>query len=284
MINDFHCHSNWSDGTFSTDQLITLAIKENIKHLSITDHDTVGDTLNAFSLSKKSNIDYVSGIELSCKDVKHRKKVHILGYAYDINNSYLIEYCNRMGKARNKLALGMIEKTNRIGYNLKKEDFFKRLDEKKIIYKQHIMELLLMKGYTDSIYGSLFNIFESKGVFKESVPYLSYDEGIKLIIEAGGISVIAHIGVYNNWEIIEELVRAGIKGIEVYHYSHTREDIRRALAIAKKFNLVITEVSDFHGKFGNKGATTLGIPMKQKYINKFLKLVRQHEATREFQK
>ena len=44
MINDFHCHSNWSDGTFSTEQLIALAIKENIKHLSITDHDTVGDT------------------------------------------------------------------------------------------------------------------------------------------------------------------------------------------------------------------------------------------------
>ncbi|WP_162473843.1 PHP domain-containing protein [endosymbiont 'TC1' of Trimyema compressum] len=54
MINDFHCHSNWFDGTFSTEQLIALAIKENIKHLSITDHDTVGDTLNAFSLSKKA--------------------------------------------------------------------------------------------------------------------------------------------------------------------------------------------------------------------------------------
>ncbi|AMP20214.1 hypothetical protein AZF37_02615 [endosymbiont 'TC1' of Trimyema compressum] len=77
-----------------------------------------------------------------------------------------------MGKARNKLVLGMIEKINRIGYNLKKEDFFKRLDEKKIIYKQHVMEHLLMKGYTDSIYGSLFNIFESEGIFKESVPFV----------------------------------------------------------------------------------------------------------------
>lgn len=284
MIDDFHCHSNWSDGTYSTEQLIALAIKENIKHLSITDHDAVGDTLNALSLSKKNNIDYVSGIELSCKDVKHLKKVHILGYAYDINNSYLIEYCDRIGKDRNKLAFGMIEKINRIGYNLKKEDFFKRLNKKKIIYKQHIMEQLLIKGYTDSIYGSLFKFFETKGVFKEPVPYLPYDEGIKLIIEAGGIPVVAHIGVYNNWGIIEELIKSGIKGIEVYHYNHTREDIRRALAIAKKFNLVITGGSDFHGKFGNKGATTLGMPIKRKYINKFLKLVRQHEVTREFQK
>ena len=282
MINDFHCHSNWSDGTFSTEQLIALAIKENLKHLSITDHDTVGDTLNAFSLAQKSNIDYIAGIELSCKDVLHKKKVHILGYAYDIHNKELIEYCNRMGKARNKLALGMIEKINKIGYNLKKEDFADRLNANKIIYKQHIMEQLQIKGYTDNIYGSLFKFFMDEGIFQDPVPYCPYAVGIKVITDAGGIPVISHIGIYKNWEIIDELVEAGIKGIEVYHYNHTREDIRRALEIATKYNLVVTGGSDFHGKLGNKGATTLGLPMK--HINKFLKLVRQYEATRKIQK
>ena len=282
MINDFHCHSDWSDGTFSTEQLIALAIKENIKHLSITDHDTVGDTLNAFSLAEKSNIDYVAAIELSCKDIVHKKKVHILGYAYDINNKELIEYCTSMGNARNKIAEGIIEKINKIGYNLKIEDFASRLKENKIIYKQHIMEKLLIKGYTESIYGSLFKFFVTQGIFKEPIPYLSYNEGIKLITEAGGIPVISHIGIYKNWEIIEELVEASIKGIEVYHYNHTREDIRRALELVKKYNLVVTGGSDFHGKFGNKGAKTLGMPVK--HIKKFLKLVRQYEVTREIQK
>ncbi|AMP20215.1 hypothetical protein AZF37_02620 [endosymbiont 'TC1' of Trimyema compressum] len=79
-----------------------------------------------------------------------------------------------------------------------------------------------------------------------------YDEGIQLIIEAGGILVIAHIGVYNNWEIIEELVRAGIKGIEVYHYSHTREDIRRALAIAKSLIFSLQEAVTFMGNLAIK--------------------------------
>jgi len=122
----------------------------------------------------------------------------------------------------------------------------------------------------------------AEGVFQEAIPYIPYREGINLITEAGGIPVISHIGVYRNWEIIDELVDAGIKGIEVYHYNHTREDIRWALEIAEKYNLVITGGSDFHGRFGNKGATTLGMPMK--HINKFLKLVRQYEATREIQK
>lgn len=278
MINDFHCHSNYSDGTYSSEQLIALAIKEDIKHLSITDHDTVGDTLNAFSLAKKNNINYIAGIEISCKDSVHRKKVHILGYAYDINNIELNNYCRIMSKARTNLAFGMIEKINKIGYNLKKEDFTSRLVENKVIYKQHIMEVLVKKGYADSIYGSLFKTFEAEGIFREPVPYPSYKEGIELILKAGGIPVIAHIGVYKNWDIIEAMVAAGIKGIEVYHYNHTREDIKRALELAKKYNLVVTGGSDFHGAFGNKGAKTLGMPIKG--IDKFLELVRQNETTR----
>ena len=83
----------------------------------------------------------------------------------------------------------------------------------------------------------MFKFFEAKGIFKEPVPYLPYSEGIKLIADAGGISVISHIGVYKNWEIIDALVEAGIKGIEVYHYNHTREDIRRALELAKNIIL-----------------------------------------------
>lgn len=91
-----------------------------------------------------------------------------------------------------------------------------------------------MKGYTDSIYGSLFKFLKIKGVFEKSVQYLSYNEGIKIIIGARGIPVIAYIGVYNSWKIIEELIGVGIKGIEVYHYSYRKEEIRRAIELAKK--------------------------------------------------
>lgn len=37
-------------------------------------------------------------------------------------------------------------------------------------------------------------------------------------------------------------------GIEVYHSSHTKEEMKYYLEIANKYNLLISGGSDFHGK------------------------------------
>ena len=39
----------------------------------------------------------------------------------------------------------------------------------------------------------------------------------------------------------------GLSGIEAYHSGHTKEDIEKYLELAKKYDLVITSGSDFHG-------------------------------------
>ena len=48
-------------------------------------------------------------------------------------------------------------------------------------------------------------------------------------------------------EIIKDFIEKGIDGIEVYNTIHTLKDMRRYLNLAKKYNLLITGGSDFHG-------------------------------------
>ena len=48
-------------------------------------------------------------------------------------------------------------------------------------------------------------------------------------------------------ELVEELAAAGLAGIEVHHRDHTKDDVERALGLARRHGLVVTGSSDYHG-------------------------------------
>ena len=50
-------------------------------------------------------------------------------------------------------------------------------------------------------------------------------------------------------KLFEELVKAGLKGIEAYYVDNTDEDTENLVKLAGKHNLLITGGSDFHGRF-----------------------------------
>ena len=47
--------------------------------------------------------------------------------------------------------------------------------------------------------------------------------------------------------LLKEMINCGLMGIEVYHSSHTKEEIEYYLEIANKYNLLISGGSDYHG-------------------------------------
>ena len=48
-------------------------------------------------------------------------------------------------------------------------------------------------------------------------------------------------------EILPNLISQGLEGIEVYNNLHTYEESQRYLEIAKKYNILISGGSDYHG-------------------------------------
>ena len=71
------------------------------------------------------------------------------------------------------------------------------------------------------------------------------------IHQAGGVVALAHPKFGGAERFLPELVREGLKAIEVYHPTHTREDIKRFKQLAKRYKLV--EVGGTDSGFGGVG-------------------------------
>jgi len=89
----------------------------------------------------------------------------------------------------------------------------------------------------------------------KSVPVLASDV-IRRIHEDGGRAVLAHPGQLDSYGSVEDLVQAGLDGIEIYHPDHGPEDHRRVQLLAARFGLFLTGGSDGGGRHG--GGTGIG--------------------------
>ena len=68
-----------------------------------------------------------------------------------------------------------------------------------------------------------------------------------MISKLGGISVLAHPQIMGQDVWIPQMVKDGLRGIEVYHSDHNRQAEKYYLDLAKKYNLLDTGGSDCHG-------------------------------------
>lgn len=254
---DLHCHTSNSDSSMSVRETIELAHKKGINHLAITDHDTISGIKEALSLQKTYNITIVPGIELSSFDYKRNKKVHILGYYIDYNNKLMKNTCKSLLRKRNEASKAIVDTVISLGYNISWEQVKNIAKNSSAVYKRHIMSALVQKGYSthtnSNLYKELF--YKNEKILNASISsmkYISLENAISSIKLAGGIPVLAHPGVFDNFDAIKDLIYMGIEGIEVNHPAHTKEQIGKCKFYANKYNLIQTAGSDFHGIYGEK--------------------------------
>jgi predicted metal-dependent phosphoesterase TrpH len=93
---------------------------------------------------------------------------------------------------------------------------------------------------------------------------LSPLEAISLILEAGGIPVMAHPGKTNRDDLLESLVEWGLRGIETYCHGQTNAAYQKYKTFAAKHDLICTGGADFHVKRydGRNSPGSLRIPYK----------------------
>nr|WP_317359220.1 PHP domain-containing protein [uncultured Tyzzerella sp.] len=264
---DLHTHSTYSDGTYSPQELITLAYEKGLKAIAITDHDTIDGINYAKDRAKELNIELINGIEFSA-DYKGIE-IHILGYFLDITNKNLLALLKELEKTREKRNLELIEKLNNIGVNISL-DYVKSLSSYGLITKAHFATALLKKGYVKNR-NEAFSLYLGKGkpAYVQRV-LISYKEAINFILDAKGIPVLAHPIIYKMSEkdldiAIKDLKNNGLCGIECYYPSNTLNQTNFLICLAKKYNLKITGGSDFHGE--NRPNVSLGNIFLEKQID-----------------
>jgi predicted metal-dependent phosphoesterase TrpH len=246
---DLHTHSIFSDGACTPEELVARAEQSGLTALALTDHDTVDGLARFAAAGAGSSVQTVAGVELSADfgDVT----LHILGYLFDPADSGLQSILKQIRQGRSERNELMLEKLNRLGYDLTYEDIRKHSADD-LIGRPHFAAALLEKGH----FKHRHKIFEQllgkgKAAYAER-SRLTPEACAEVICRAGGVPVIAHPGqmkitVRKLRRLVKKLKEHGLGGLEVWHPSHKPHQTAAFLSVCSDFDLAATGGSDFHG-------------------------------------
>ena len=270
---DLHSHTNESDGSFSPFELVELAQQTGLEALAISDHDTFAGYDQALPEAKARGLDLICGIELSTRIPGTKARtVHLLGYF--LRHAPPTEFRAWL----EEMLAGRRDRNQRLITSLREKGVEIELAEverlgRTLTGRPHFARILIDKGYASN-FDDAFRRYlgESAPTYVERyAPYVAM--AIQRVLGAGGLPVIAHpirLGIHDHAaeeSFIGELRDAGLRGIEVFHSDHRPADMERYAGIARKYNLLVTGGSDFHGAIkpqislgtGNQG--NLNIPI-----------------------
>jgi len=245
---DLHCHSYFSDGVLSPEELIQKAVHQQMRCLSLTDHDTVAgyDALN--EAASTTALKVIPGIELSVRWKKY--DIHILGYRINFTPA-LESLIAKQNQSR-------IFRAEQIGAALELSGFENAygkacdLAGHKRVGRPHFAKLIVNEGRARDMKDA-FKHFLGRGRSAYiPTPWVSIQEAVAGIVESGGQAVIAHPLKYGLTrsklhELINEFKEAGGVGIEVVSGEMTVTQIREIAATSMRFKLLASSGSDFHG-------------------------------------
>jgi hypothetical protein len=258
MAADLHVHTNASDGTETPAQVVLRAREIGLKAIAITDHDTLDGLVPAMQTGREISLEIIPGVELSTeyKEIE----IHILGYLIDIHCREFLERLRQLRMKRKERAIKMVQKLQDLGIPITFEQVL-AVSGKAAVGRPHIARALKEEGFVDSL-AEAFQRYIGRGC-PAYVPRFKFlpGEAVQLIIQAKGIPVFAHPGLAGADEIIPELVRAGLKGLEVYYPAHSAQQVERYLHLCAEYALLPTGGSDYHGpglkEYGQLAAATV---------------------------
>lgn len=255
---DLHVHSNHSDGTLSPEELVSLAKETGLSAFALTDHDTVSGIEKAKSAASGSTVTVISGTEISA--AYHKKDIHILGLFIDETTPSLLSALEEAVKARDIRNELMAERFRALGISLTLEDL-RLANPDTVITRAHFAKYLIEHHHVKNSEEAFRRYLNHDAPCFVPREYMKPERAISLILEAGGIPVLAHPLLYKLpatelESLLRRLTDSGLKGLEVYYSSNTGFDEQISYSLANRFGLFMTGGSDFHG--ANKPNLYLG--------------------------
>ncbi len=242
---DLHIHTTASDGTFSPRRVVREAAKKGLHTIAITDHDTVQGIPEAIQAGRDMNVEVIPGVELAVDE--RGSEVHILGLFIDWENKTLQDTLKNLSVQRVSRMKKIVCKLTQFGMNIKFEEIL-GLAKGGIIGRLHLAHVMKKKGYVESI-AEAFNrhIGDRKACYVPRYK-LSSEETISLIHRMGGVSIIAHPMLLRRDDIIIDLIKKGLCGIEAFYNHQSKETAEHYEKLAKDYGLLVTGGSDCHGE------------------------------------
>ena len=266
MAIDLHIHSiASSDGELSAKDLVEMAFNLNLEAIAIVDHDSIKSVEEGLFWGKKYGVEVIPACEIGGKH--QGKTLHFIGYFIEIMDERLHKLFNQVEDTRRQIIDSQMAKLREAGFYLEKEKVMEECN------------------YTVPVNGSFVNVIfndprnQDNPLIKEykqkdnyvvrfSSDYLNVGkpfyvpqyipdavEVINLVKAIGGVPILAHPGsnlTIDETDVIDDLLKEGLLGLEVYTTHHNEEQERYYLDYCQSKKLVYTCGSDFHGRFKPK--------------------------------
>ena len=252
MINkicDLHTHSNRSDGSSSPTELVAAAKERGVAALALTDHNTTKGLAEFMEAGKTCGVITVPGCEFTT-DYK-KTELHIVGlFLQEQSWPEVEDYVGMLQRGKHDSNLLLIEKLRERGCDITYEEVAALTDAAEF-NRAHVARVLQAKGIVDSL-DQAFDTLLKPGngcYFPAKRPDVL--RTIRFIRKIGGLPVLAH--PFLNLDVAELKLflplakAAGLAAMETRYSLFDENATNDAEALAKRFGLLPSGGSDFHG-------------------------------------
>ena len=267
MTVDFHSHTRESDGALSPAELVARMRARGVAIFSITDHDTV----RAYDGLTVEGAELVNGIEINT--TWNGDDVHVLGYGFPLGDDTPVAHTLASNRAhRRDRVARMVAGLNAAGYPIAVEDVLAASGGGHTLGRPHVAKALIAGGYVPDVETAFRDLLTQGKPGYQPSPHVTPHEAVDVIARSGGVPVLAHPGRLKDESILDELVDAGLAGLEVFYATHSRAQTAHFRKRAAHYGLVMSAGADFHDpRWSTHG---VGMEIDQGDITPFLEAVR----------
>lgn len=256
---DLHVHSNKSDGSYTPTELVNYAIEKGLSAFALTDHDTTDGLDEAISYAKDKPIEVIPGIEFSTE--YEGKDIHVLGLFIKYKDAQFQARLKSFVDARINRNIKMCSNLQEAGIDITYEKLCAE-SPGAVITRSHYASYLLNHGYVSSRADAFSQYVGDHCKYFVPREKITPSQAVELVLEADGVPILAHPTLYHMGKdrldtLVKTLKEAGLKGIEAIYATYTNQDERDMFALAKKYDLLPSGGSDFHGS--NKPGLDLAV-------------------------
>ncbi|MBC7262186.1 MAG: phosphatase, partial [Chloroflexi bacterium] len=204
--------------------IVRQALAKGAVALALTDHDTMIGIPMAAPLAEQARIWLVPAVEFNTDAAG--LEMDILGYFWRLPQvDWFQHLLESRQKERIRRAHEIINKLNDLGFEISYEQV--RQVAKGIVARPHIAQVMVEKGYVKSQKEAY-----DKYIGFGKPAYAERDElhpiqAIQYVREARGLAVLAHPGLLQQDDLLPDLIKAGLDGLEIYYPEHSAVQIKK---------------------------------------------------------
>ena len=274
-VADLHLHTHFSDGTDSPERVVELAKASGLSVIAITDHDNTEALPIAAPIAKRLGLELIFGIEMSAS--AEGEEVHLLGFLIDAMNPVLRQHLAEQQARRIERVREMVQKLKGAGVTIDAEEVF-AVAGQGTVGRPHVAQVLLKHGYISTHSEAFTRYIGPKNPgFVPGSP-MAPSHVISVIRTAGGVPVLAHPVYLKRDDLIEQFVKEGLAGLEVYHSGHEPDTVLHYERLANRLHLLRTGGSDYHGR-SKEGLPVGAVKVPAALVDLLKQWKQQHPAT-----